>query len=388
MYTKQYWGIKVRQRMTLGASEFFIFAASARDVAAWATIDRLKDRAGGIQRRLSPARRRAIKRFFDQDTRNVIPTSIVLAFLPGVARVRNVTLTSDALTCDNWKEGALEWGILTFQYDPDCAPSDRPAFVVDGQHRLLGMSDVEEDPLLLVSALLDAESDEQAFQFIVINNKASRVQSDLVRSLIVDFDESALQQRLESARVSLAPQALLVAIMDDDPESPFYQMVSWERRRGTGTPAVRPAAIEDSLKYIRHRFPALDEDQDALIDFFFGLWKGVRSEYPQLWQQIDNRLFDNAGFKAFGEFLTDEIETLASIDLVDIYEIASVAKASETIAKQINPEFWLAEWNLKSLDTSSGREIIKDDIKRIRQNRKDEAKDWNHGSRLVGVQEE
>jgi DGQHR domain-containing protein len=388
MYTKQYCGIKVRQRMTLGASEFFVFAASAKDVAAWATIDRLEDRAGGIQRRLSPARRRAIKRFFDQDPRNVIPTSIVLAFLPGVARFTNSPLVSDGLICDNWTGGSLEWGVLTFQYDPDCAPSNRPAFVVDGQHRLLGSSDVEEGPFLLISALLDAEPDEQAFQFIVINNKASRVNSDLVRSLIVDFDERALQQRLEAARVSLGPQAFLVAIIDDDPESPFYQMIAWERRRGTGTPAVRPAAIEDSLKYIRHRFPSLDEDQDALIDFFYGLWNGVRSAYPQLWRETDNRLFDNAGFKAFSEFLTDEIETLTSIDFVDIDEIVSVAKASETIARQINPEFWLAEWNLKSLDTSSGREIIKDDIKRIRQRRKDETRDWNDGFRLVGVHEE
>jgi hypothetical protein len=268
---------------------------------------------------------------------------------------------------------------LSFEYDPELPDIQRPALIVDGQHRLLGMSEVDEDLPIVVSALLDAEANEQAFQFIVINNKVTRVPSDLVRSLIVDFNEEALQERLETARVSLRPQALLVAIVDDEAESPFYKMINWERRRGEGIAAVKPAAIEDAFKYIRHRFPALDEDQDGLIDFFFSMWNGVKEAYPVLWERTDNRLFENAGFKAFSEYLTDQLETLAGsgIELVDIYDPGSVTDTIKTIVTQIDVDFWLAEWNLKSLDTSSGREIIKDNIKLIRQNRR-ERKSWGY----------
>jgi len=248
------------------------------------------------------------------------------------------------------------------------------------------MARVEEESLpVLVSALIDAEPNEQAFQFVVINNKVTRVPSDLVRSLIVDFDESALQDRLETARVSLRVQALLVAIVDDDTDSPLYQMVNWERRRGGGIPVVKPTAIEDSLKYIRRRFQAFDEDEDALIDFFFSLWQGVKNTYSSLWEETDNHLFENAGFKTLSEYLTDEIETLVGIDYVDIYDRKSVEKAAETIVKQIKTDFWLSEWKLKGLDTSAGRAIVKDDLRLIRQNRK-ERREWTLGLTLVGLQ--
>ncbi|MDM8553005.1 hypothetical protein QUF72_23205 [Desulfobacterales bacterium HSG2] len=214
--------------------------------------------------------------------------------------------------------------------------------------------------------------------------------ADLVRSLIADFDEDALQKRLETARVSLRIQAVLVGIVDDESESPFYQMVDWERRHADGTPCIKPAAIEDSLKYIRRRFPEFDEDKDALIDFFFAVWHGVKAAYPVLWEQAGNHLFENAGFKTFSEYLTDAIEMLACMEDyfdIDIYDPESVTDACKTIASQIDVRFWQAEWRLKSLDTSAGRDMIKDDLKRIRRNRK-ERRGWSDSLSLVGLQGE
>ncbi len=245
----------------------------------------------------------------------------------------------------------------------------------------------DEQPLVLVSALLEAEPNEQAFQFIVINNKVAKVPPDLVRSLIVDLKEDALQERLETARVSLQQQALLVGIVDDDQESPFFQMISWERRRGQGTPAINPAAIEDSLTYIRRRFATLDEDEDALIDFFFAVWVGVKSTYPELWQRVDNNLFGNAGFKAFSEYLTDELRTLSTYRQlgISISEPSSVSTTTSNIASQIDRRFWEAEWKLKSLDTSGGREMIKEDLRQIRSNFL-EGRAWWEGLTLAGIQ--
>ncbi len=128
-----------------------------------------------------------------------------------------------------------------------------------------------------------------------------------------------------------------------------------------------------------------DEDKDALIDFFFAMWHGIKTAYPVLWEQTGNHLFENAGFKAFSEYLTDEIETLSGIDYVEIYDTESVSSACKTIACQIDVKFWQAKWKMKSLDTSAGRDIIKDNLKHIRQNRK-ERKEWSSDLALVELQ--
>lgn len=268
---RKYFGFKVSQRRNGNAASFFVFAVLAKDVAAWATVDRVEHREGGVQRRVSEARLRALTRFFTLEPKNTIPTSIVLAFTPGTATFEKVPVPEVDIGLqaeqhyDNELEGIVEYGFLAFDFDPEAAIVDRPAFVVDGQHRLFGTADVDEEIPLLVSALLEAGPDEQAFQFIVINNKVIRVSTDIVRTLIVDFDEQSLQKRLETARISLAPQALEVALVDDEADSPLYQMVDWERRRGEGNPAVKPVAIEESLKYIRRRFAELEEDQDGRL---------------------------------------------------------------------------------------------------------------------------
>jgi hypothetical protein len=93
MVQKQYTGFKVRQRQNPDAISFFVFAANAKDVSQWTAVDRLEERQGGIQRRLSKARLRAIQKFFVQDHRNVIPTSVVLAFLPGVTSFTASTIS-------------------------------------------------------------------------------------------------------------------------------------------------------------------------------------------------------------------------------------------------------------------------------------------------------
>jgi DGQHR domain-containing protein len=273
----------------------------------------------------------------------------------------------------------VEWGKLSFQFDPNAAHEKRPAFVVDGQHRLHGMTRVDKEQIpIAVSALLDADSDEQAFHFVVINNKASKVSPDLVKSLIVDFNETNLNERLRTARISLQGRASLVALVDDEPDSPLHQMVDWEHRRGEGSPCIKPAAIEGSLSYTRRRLLALDDDDAASIEFFLALWNGVKKAYSKLWKNTNNNLFNNAGFRAFSEYLVDEIDTLSGADFVNISDPSDITNTAKKLTSQIAVDFWLTEWKLKSLDTSAGRDIVKSDLRRIRQNTKDKI-DWSTG---------
>jgi hypothetical protein len=59
-----------------------------------------------------------------------------------------------------------------------------------------------EDPPILLVALIDASSDEQAFQFVVINNKAAKVPTDNVKAIIATVSENDLRDRLLNAGVN------------------------------------------------------------------------------------------------------------------------------------------------------------------------------------------
>jgi DGQHR domain-containing protein len=374
--TRTFVGFRVRQRDANG-QEFFSFVATAKDVLSWSSVSRVAELKGGIQRRLHEGRVKAIRRYFDSNQANTIPTSAIIAFKPGVAKFTKLTLPGESLA------QGVEWGRLEFKVDPD--PHKKPAFIVDGQHRLYGISKLDGEVPVLLSALLDADSNEQAFQFVVINNKASKVPPDLVKALIVDFDESKLNDRLKAVRIRLGDAAGLVAFVDDDPESPFFHLVDWERRRGDGTPAIKPAAIEYSLSYIRRRLLTIDEgDDDSILTFFSAMWWGIRDAYPSLWIEPDNNLFSNAGFKALSEHVVDELDTLASSDFLDIESEAEVRKIAKKLASQIALEFWTATWALKSLDTSAGKDILREDLRRIRQNAKSDEQ-WSKDLAVLGA---
>jgi len=385
---REYHGFRLKQRKDPKAVSFFVFAALPEDIIKWSWVNRQIERPQGIQRLISPARKRAIQKFFKSDPLNATPTSVVLAFKPNSTIFKPVpeNIKKTGITPEYLPKGSFEWGTLSFEFDPELPEIERPAFVVDGQHRLYGMSEFKEAELpILVSVLIDANPNEMAFQFIVINNKVRKVPSDLVRSLIVDFNENDLQERLKTARVSLQPHAILLGIVDDELESPFYQMVKWDRRRGVGNPVIKPKAIEDSLKFIRYRFPDFDDDDEALIDFFFAMWQGVKDEYPQLWESTDNHLLENAGFKALSEYLADAIDTISGVDVgfdIDIFDQKSITETTKRFISQIDAQFWQAEWKLKSLDTSSGRKTIKEDIIQIRRNFKN-GTEWSYGLTLV-----
>jgi len=109
----------------------------------------------GHQRLRNEAKIRAIGRFLTLDPRNTIPTAITVA-------LRGLTITGD-----------LQLDACSSVEVPD---SDPPAgLVIDGQHRLFGMSAFDPSLRVNVVALINPSDEEIAFQFLVINNKASKV---------------------------------------------------------------------------------------------------------------------------------------------------------------------------------------------------------------------
>ena len=180
-----YFGSLVSQRIDEKVTRFFVFNARAKDLKSWLGIRRIKDVKKGSQRVLRKARASAVTKFIEVSSINTIPNSILVAFDPDKAKFTSLSdqiseciiQTSSSLEnnidilngCDN----QLNWGIIEFSFEHTEQEHLKPALIVDGQHRLYGMSNFEKEDLpITVVSLIDATHQEQAFQFIVLNNMA------------------------------------------------------------------------------------------------------------------------------------------------------------------------------------------------------------------------
>ncbi len=249
--------------------EFCLFHAPVGEIDSWADVLRLETGPGGAQRSLNTSKPHAIKRFL-RDPDNTIPTSIIISLnLPAEARI-------------------MEGGQLRkirFTYDQ---ANPKIAVVIDGQHRLLGMKDLDPSLHANVVALLTGDVNEAAFQFLVINNKASKVPTDHIKTLLAERQDMRLQERLLTARLSIDKRYEFVATADNDPESPFRNEIDWPTNR-TGVHLVKPAAIETAVRDIQERKIPEFVDKDTLIDYFFTLWKEVRAVFNRVDDEPDTR---------------------------------------------------------------------------------------------------
>jgi hypothetical protein len=104
----------------------------------------------------------------------------------------------------------------------------RPALVVDGQHRLFGAARCDRQVLLPVVAIPDCPWPEQIYQFVVINEKAQRVETslltDIFGSSLTKKEQTGLRNQLERSNVSIEDRIAAV-IASRSVDSPFFNMV-------------------------------------------------------------------------------------------------------------------------------------------------------------------
>lgn len=322
--TRQYFCCRMKQRGDQAVS-IAVFVALAKDIAKWSGVRRVGEHEEGNQRIRKPTRVNSIKRFLVRDNKNTIPTSVVVAFDQSV--INYTQLSGNSFSEISYQETLngvsaerLDWGIISFKFDPMAEEHQRPALIVDGQHRLYGMALVDEPLPLLVAAILDATSVEQAFQFIVINSKAVKVQIDNVKSIIASFDENDLTKRLATARINYKETPGTLMEIDTREDSPFRGLLDWPTNT-TGPRLVKPTTIETCLRYIRSTFPSLrdGDDEDTVRELLIALWKAARDNYLNLWAKND-KFMSKVCLTALGEYAIDRIDAAVQDGSVDIYE--------------------------------------------------------------------
>ncbi|MGJ7570894.1 DGQHR domain-containing protein [Variovorax sp. RB2P76] len=341
------------QRTDPSAPAFCVFAASAGDVLQWADIERLGPGVKGVQRRENVAKRRQITRFF-KNTQNTIPTAIIVALDDS-----QISADSNELTI-NIKAG-----------------SKKPGLIIDGQHRLLGISDFDEKIKVPIVAIMNASDTEKAFQFLVINNKGSKVSQNHIKALSLSYKPKDLSQRLSEAKIALDNDRLgQVDIINTFNESPFKNRVNFPTTKGKLKKIV-PEAFEKALQYIESlNLPKL-EDTDIQRDFFLTIWRSVVKAWGSAIFTDDCKLTEKVGVISMSKFLVDRLAARADIEEIDLdlSDLEEVGKEVEKLLNRQTLDFWMSEWKGSGYDTSIGHAKVIESLIKISRNIKD-GKEW------------
>ena len=363
--------IIVDQRQNGAGPRFALFAAPAGEITQWAGIRRRNETAQGTQRALNKSKLSALHNFLAKDARNTIAPAITITLRVAPAQVQNV-------------DEANHFSVITLDL-PDGAPEDeKPGLIIDGQHRLFGIAAFDLACPINVVALLNADDLETAFQFLVINNKVTPVQPDLIRTLALDYAEGALAERLKTARLTLHANLPYVGIMDTDEDSPFRGIIALVAAgEPTGERFIPPAAIENAITVIQKKEVRELKSDDALCEFFYAIWSCLKDgAWAPLWEPT-SKLMTKSGIIAMTSFVTDAL--IAKYDYagdLDVSDPAQVREQVRLILQYQTPEFWKSEWTMKISDALVVRGKIVDALTRIYRNLRSNAP-WHEDVDLV-----
>ncbi len=229
------------------------------------------------------------------------------------------------------------------------------------------MSDYEAENLpVLVVSLFNASVEEQAFQFIVINNKAVKVTTNNVKAIIANLNEEELQSRLLRAGVKYGNTSPTLRDINDLDTSPFQHLLDWPYNK-QGIRLVPVATIEQALKYLKTMFTFLEEDDDSLLEIFCAIWRAIKQNYSDIWAE-DNKFMKKVNINALNEFIIDRLKFAWELGIVDIFDSERLEKQVLDITKLLPQEFWQVEWSIKLQDSTNVRKQIKDDLSTLADN--------------------
>lgn len=266
------------------APEIATFAIDAYTLQTLSTVSRINDESKGYQRIINPRRTAAIRRFVEIPEA-ILPTSIVLATgdKPGFVKVSARSPIGET--------GKIWSATLKIKE----SSAYKPILVIDGQHRLVGITSSRHSPYPVpVTLLLDANLLVQMAHFEVINNKATRIPASHLNELRgMMFEQSAEdEEKLNSLLGQLGVRSLsspamvselngLNMIFEGILDFPSNKagFVSSNTLRGL----IDKSRSSGFLKY-------LPEDDDDDLRAYNSLWVGVSRKFSTRWK-LETGLF-------------------------------------------------------------------------------------------------
>lgn len=206
-----------RQRLEIeDAPTFCLFHAPVGEIMEWATIKQAEEQPGIPQRQISLAKVDAIKKFLTVGPQNIIPGSIIIVLDKLGCDVKPMNMTNQEAEVE---AEANDLGILEIEMTEESVP---PGFIIDGQHRVLGMLSVDPQIQMNVVALLNADEAEKALQFMVINHKIFKMSSEHIQVLAQHNETLQLDLRPKTTKLELNPNFKLAKQSYSEEDENFF----------------------------------------------------------------------------------------------------------------------------------------------------------------------
>lgn len=280
-----------------GRRKLVLFSCSAKELWTIVQVNQHEeDGEDGYQRGVSTSRLAKIAAFIDDG--NYIPTSVLISF-------EHAKLSADGTKLIVDKRQDAGW-------------------VIDGQHRLAGANQSEQDIVLPVVAFTDLDINDQINCFVTINREQRGVSSSLYLELLKHLPGTRnLTDDAKQRAVDLAHQ------LRQDEDSPFF---------GRIVSTTSPKRGELSLtNFVRKVHPLLkqggqggrlatfnDEHRCSTLNNYY---KGLQQVFPDEYDNSNSVFFKTAGFGALIGVLTPVLDiTLTESKKFRVVDVAKTLK--------------------------------------------------------------
>lgn len=283
----------------------YMFSLTGGELLRIAEVSRIsRDDAGKLIGYQRPEVRKHVQDIVEylNSEQVLFPNSVILAL---TSRVRFTRIRGPQVGDEDTVAGTLE---IPVSHNGDA----KPAWIVDGQQRVLALSKSKRSDLVVpVNAFVADEVSLQRDQFLRINNTRP-----LPRGLITEL----LPEVSTSLPAKMAARRIPAAVcewLSSDKHSPFFGLIRRTSMRGhdEGKAVIADASIvkmiEESLSsatgclYPYRNLATGQTDFDSISAVLVTYWKAVRNVFPDAWGKTPekSRLMHGVGIRAMGRLM-------------------------------------------------------------------------------------
>ncbi len=371
-------GILFEQRDGNNPLICFVFVEEVQKLVNLSTVARLDDgNKEGYQRLIKCAKVKSIAKFLESNENNIIPNAITLAIGAELnCNLEKLQSSQIEFDFDDSKPIFLDDLMICKDsvVNTEGTPIQNKALIIDGQHRLYGLYKNNPKNKVLVTAIINPDLADQAFQYIVINQKSQSASTVDVKSVInSDEYKNELKERLIEVGITYGKTATILDYFHSHKNSPFEGILDWQNTEDKTKRIVQLNAIEQIYKYCNLEVRGV-ADESQLLEFISILWNKIHELFTDIWDKtiVDKKysnLLKKASIISITEFVVREAKIMARQSKKQILEltIEEIDTIVQNSIGDLPPEFFIVPWQ-GGLDTSAGREIIKSSIEIVLEN--------------------
>ncbi|MFW2553151.1 DGQHR domain-containing protein [Aliarcobacter butzleri] len=321
------------------APEIAVFSCDAYDLFEVSTVSRLEQSSEGYQRMINKKRQNDISKYIDTPGA-LIPTSIVCAAEENEDLVKIVNKKQITGSHDRW---TADLKIRTYK-------DKKPCLIIDGQHRLYGITGSSKPSFpISVNLLLNAKTVTQVLHFIIINNKATRIGNALINELkgnithLSKKEDEELEHLLSQLGVESITDETFISLLNDE-KNTFGNILDFKTNK---MQLVSSQTLKTLIRKSRTSgfLSKIDNDDENQIKAYNYMWEAVKKSFQKRWDfelglaeevvlktktkkdfNSEKKILHSGAIDVMGSLLDEELKTMNyrkiwESDISKIYDI-------------------------------------------------------------------